>query len=75
MNRGVTEPLVSGYSNNELKGFIKLDEAISFMEGRGYTDYKFFCGNAQGERAPGKDERVYYAVAKGEHVGVYECYQ
>jgi len=50
-----------------------LDEAISFMED--YPNYKFFRGSTEGERAPGKDELVYYAVANGEHVGVYEFYQ
>jgi hypothetical protein len=50
-----------------------LDEAISFM--KDYPHYKFFRGSAEGERAPGKDELVYYAVANGENVGVYEFYQ
>ena len=38
-----------------------MDEAISFMED--YPNYKFFRGSAEGERAPGKDELAYYAVA------------
>ena len=28
-----------------------------------YPNYKFFRGSAEGERAPGKDELAYYAVA------------
>jgi hypothetical protein len=45
------------------------------MEKKGHPSYKLFCGNAEGERAPGKGDPVYYAVANGENVGVYECYR
>jgi viroplasmin and RNaseH domain-containing protein len=73
--RGVTQALVSSYSNNEYKGFITLNEAISFMEEREHPSYQFFCGSAEGERAPVKGELAYYTTANGEHVRVYKCYQ
>ncbi|PVH67693.1 hypothetical protein DL98DRAFT_443050 [Cadophora sp. DSE1049] len=72
---GVTNALVSGYSNNKQKGFFTYEEAASFLEGRGHPNYSFFRGSAEGERAPRKGEPLWYAVANGKQVGVYEYYQ
>lgn len=58
----MTSALVSGYPGSYCVGFQKLNDAISFMEDRQCPSYKLFCDSAEGERAPGKGERVYYAV-------------
>ncbi len=71
----MTNALVSGYPGNYCVEFQKLNEAISFIEKKGHLSHKLFCGSAEGERAPGKGDQVYYAVANGENVGGYECYQ
>ncbi|KAG9240035.1 hypothetical protein BJ878DRAFT_546673 [Calycina marina] len=71
----VTNALVSGYSNNKQKGFFTYKEAASFLEERGHRNYRFFRGSAEGERAPRTGEPLWYAVANGKQVGVYEYYQ
>ncbi|KAL2060865.1 hypothetical protein VTL71DRAFT_8917 [Oculimacula yallundae] len=72
---GITNALVSGYSNNKQKGFCTYEEAAKFLEERGHPSYSFFRGSAGGERAPRKGEPLWYAVANGKQVGVYEYYQ
>ncbi|CZT11972.1 uncharacterized protein RAG0_15971 [Rhynchosporium agropyri] len=72
---GVTNALVSGYSNNKQKGFSTYKEAASYLEERGHANCRFFRGSAEGQRAPTKVEPLWYAVANGKQVGVYEYYQ
>jgi hypothetical protein len=50
-------------------------EAEAFMKKRGCIHYCFLSGTAAGERAPRDDDPIYYAVANGNHVGVFECYK
>jgi hypothetical protein len=45
------------------------------MEANGHLNYLFFRGSEEGERAPAKGDPRYFAVANGEHVGVYEYYK
>ena len=71
----MAQPLVSGYNGNKFKGFKRLDKAIEFMEAQGYLSHSFFRGGEEGERAPANGDLRYYAVANGEHVGVYEYYE
>ncbi|ESZ89452.1 hypothetical protein SBOR_10163 [Sclerotinia borealis F-4128] len=70
----VTHLKVSGYSNAKYKGFQTLNEAKSFMENNECYNYEFLDDGAEGERAPGKGEVAYYAVAAGRSPGVYEFY-
>jgi len=72
---GITGPLVNGYNNSKFKGFQKFSEAALFMEENGHSNYRFIRGITEGERAPRKGERAYYAVANGENNGVYDSYE
>ncbi|CZT11998.1 uncharacterized protein RAG0_15996 [Rhynchosporium agropyri] len=72
---GITNALVSGYSNNKQRGFSTYKEAASYLQERGHLNYRFFRGSTEGERAPRKGEPLWYAVANGGQVGVYEYYQ
>lgn len=75
MIRSVAHGLVDGYKNNEYKGFDKLEEAISFVQKNGYYSHYFLGTSGHGERAPREGGPVFYAVANGRHVGVYEGYK
>jgi len=71
----VANALVSGYQNNLCKGFRKLDDSISYLEDEGHSSYRFLRSSFEDERAPEKGDPLYYAMANGQNVGIYECYE
>ena len=75
ITRGVAQPLVDGYKNNNYKGFETLPEAREWMDGQGHSGCPVLRGYEEGARAPAKGEPHYYAVANGENIGVYERYR
>lgn len=70
-------PRVTGYCDNDFKGFPTLEELYKAAEAKGFEEKDLdtqLIKSEEEKTSPPKGSNKFYAVAYGKSVGVFDCY-